>query len=133
MITVLILASGVLLLLAGALPHLFVLGHLGVRLAPGEEARTAQWCTLITALLAIGSLGSLATGVRLRVEGTVPIAVALMGLAGLKLFFFDAMRVPPSHLVCSASVFGVALILCSFLYRRHRGLPPPRAVQGDMS
>ena len=64
----------------------------------------------------------LVVGLRRRWMGSTGLAVALTALAAVKLFLYDAFRVGAPFLVASSVSFGVALMLSSFIYRRHRGL-----------
>jgi len=121
---VFVLAAGTAELLSGALEAVYpAAGHL---LGTGTEREASGlWLTCQTLLLIFGALLILLATLRFRLGAALILSVALMGTAGVKLFTFDAFRVPALHLVCSASVFGGALILSSILYRRSRGLTSP--------
>jgi hypothetical protein len=123
---ILILAAGGIEILVGALPAVHALGRLLV--APADLAgSTALWYTSQTILLVAGASTPLAFGLWRSLGGVTVLGAALMTVGGLKLFLFDAFRVPGGYLVISSAVFGVALIVSSFLYRRHRGLGGTRS------
>lgn len=122
---ILILAAGGIEILVGALPAVHALGRLLV--APADLAgSTALWYTSQTILLVAGASTTLAFGLWRSLGGVTVLGAALMIVGGLKLFLFDAFRVPGGHLVISSTVFGGALIVSSFLYRRNRGLGEER-------
>jgi len=118
---VLVLAAGTVELLAGALGTIYPVAGRILGVTTDTDAG-GLFSTCQTLLLIFGALLILVATIRFRLGAVLALSVALMGIAGLKLFAFDAFRVPAPHLICSTSVFGIALIVSSILYRRYRGL-----------
>jgi hypothetical protein len=126
-----VFSCGVLAAFLGASVFVFDLAAGGFGVGAGSAASTALWHTVRTVSAMVGAVAVLALGLRFRIPGATPLAVALMGLGGAKLFLFDAFRIPGPWLIVSSAIFGVALLLSSRLYRHSRGLTEGGPVAGS--